>query len=169
MEMDTMTPTLSTLAGFVQVAYVTTDLEAAIELFRSRHNVVHWARLCPIEIETAKGRTARLNIGLTYVGAVQIELIQPLDGQDAVYREPLPKHGFAMRHHHLAQLIDTEEAYERQRREIAAQGVRIAVEGESPGTARYFYSDHRDTLGHYIEHIYYTPAGLAGLAQLPRN
>jgi catechol 2,3-dioxygenase-like lactoylglutathione lyase family enzyme len=164
-----MTPTLATLSGFLQVAYVTTDVEAAIEFFRTRHGVAHWARLCPIEIETLPGRAATLNIALAYVGAVQIELIQPLAGHDLVYREPLPADGFAIRFHHLAQLIDTEEAYERQRQDVAAQGVRIAVEGQSPGLARYFYSDHRDTLGHYIEHIHYSPTGLAGLAQLPRN
>jgi len=164
-----MTPTLPTLAGFIQVAYVTTHLERAIELFRSRHNVAHWARLCPIEVETAPGKTATKNIALAYVGAVQIELIQPLGGHDAVFRDALPVDRFAICQHHLAQLIDTEEAYERQRRELAAQGVRIALEGQSAGVARYFYSDHRDTLGHYIEHIHYSPAGLAMLAQLPRN
>jgi catechol 2,3-dioxygenase-like lactoylglutathione lyase family enzyme len=164
-----MTPTLPTLSGLLQVAYVTTDVEAAIDLFRTRHGVAQWARLCPIEIESLPGRTATLNIALAYAGAVQIELIQPLAGHDKVYREPLPDSGFALRFHHLAQLIDTEEAYERLRREVAAQGVRIAVEGESPGMARYFYGDHRDTLGHYIEHIHYSPAGLAALAQLPRN
>ncbi len=165
-----MTTYLSTFAGFIQIAYVTTDIEKAITLFRNRHHVERWARLCPIEIETAKGKSARLNIGLAYVGAVQIELIQPLGGHDGVYREALPEQGFAIRHHHVAQLIDTLDSFERQRAEIAAQGVRISLEGENAGMARYFYSDHRDTLGHYIEHIYYTPAGLAGMAQfVPRN
>jgi hypothetical protein len=165
-----MTPTpISTLAGFLQVAYVTTDIERAIGLFRSGHRIANWLRLCPIEIETAPGRTATLNIALAYVGPVQIELIQPVAGHDAVYRDALPAQGFAVCHHHLAQLIDSEEAYEHQRGALAQQGVAMALEGQSPGVARYFYSDHRATLGHYIEHIWYSPQGLAGLAHIPRN
>jgi hypothetical protein len=164
-----VTSTLPTLAGFLQVAYVTTDVEQAIEHFRSRHGVAQWLRLCPIEIETAPSAKATLNIALAYVGPVQIELIQPLGGHDAVYRKVLPAEGFAIRQHHFAQLIDSEESYELQRRELSLQNVPIALEGQSPGVARYFYSDHRDTLGHYIEHIWYSPSGLAGLAHIPRN
>ena len=164
-----MTAPVSTFSGFLQVAYVTTDIEQAIEFMGSHHGVLRWARLCPLEIETGKGKKAMLNIGLAYVGALQLELIQPLGGHDGVYRDALPAHGFAIRHHHVAQLIDTPENYEKQRRDVMSRNVRIALEGESPGNARYFYSDCRDSLGHYVEHIYFTPAGLASMAGLPRN
>jgi hypothetical protein len=164
-----MTPTLSTFSGFLQVAYVTTDIEEAISLFAREHNVPDWARLPDLEIESMAGRRCKLNIALAFVGPTQLELIQPVSGDDFVYREPLPRSGFAIRHHHVAQLIETEAAFEKQREELAANGVPIVIDGQTPGAARYFYTDHRETLGHYIEHIWYTPAALAGMTQLPRN
>jgi hypothetical protein len=164
-----MTPTLSTFSGFLQIAYVTTDIEEAICLFAREHNVPEWARLPNLEIASIAGRRCKLNIALAFVGATQLELIQPISGDDGVYRESLPQSGFAIRHHHIAQLIESEDAFEKQREELAANGVPIVIDGETPGAVRYFYTDHRKTLGHYVEHIWYTPAAFAGMAQLPRN
>ena len=57
-----------------------------------------------------------------------------------------------------------------QRAEMQAQGCALVIDGQAPhGVARYFYTDHRAMLGHYIEHIWYSPPGLAHMAQLPRN
>ncbi|MGF6931123.1 catechol 2,3-dioxygenase-like lactoylglutathione lyase family enzyme [Paraburkholderia sp. UCT70] len=164
-----MTPTLSPFAGLLQIAYVTSDIDQAIAYFDREHNVPEWARLPAIEIESMPGRTCTLNIALAFVGATQLELIQPLSGDDHIYRDALPASEFAIRHHHIAQLIATEAEFNRQREELAAQGMPIVLDGQMPGAARYFYTDHRATLGHYLEHIWYTPAGLAGLEQLPRN
>jgi hypothetical protein len=163
------TLSLSPFSGLLQIAYVTTDVDEAIARFAAEHNVPSWARLPGIEIESMGGRRCKLNIALAFVGAIQLELIEPLSGDDRIYRGVLPQDGFAIRHHHIAQLIESEAAFEAQRAEMAAKGVQIVVDGQSPGAARYFYTDHRATLGHYIEHIWYTPAGLAGMAQLPRN
>jgi hypothetical protein len=162
-------PSLSPFSGFLQIAYVTTDVDEAIARFVAEHNVPAWARLPGIEIESMGGRHCKLNIALAFVGQTQLELIEPLSGDDRIYREALPQTGFAIRHHHFAQLIESEAAFDTQREQMAARGVPIVVDGQSPGAARYFYTDHRATLGHYIEHIWYTHAGLAGMEQLPRN
>ncbi len=165
-----MTPTLPTFAGFVQIGYVTTDLTQAIKLFADQHNVQHWAELRDLTIEVQPGQNATLNIGLCWVGNVQLELIQPVSGATEVYREPLPAQGFAVRLHHLAQLIGTEAEFERQRNELQAQGQKLAINGaQAGGAVRYFYTDQRATLGHYIEHIYYSPEASQGMQQLPRN
>jgi hypothetical protein len=162
-------PSLSPFSGFLQIAYVTTDMDEAIARFAAEHNVPLWARMPGIEIETLGGRHCKLNIALAFVGQTQLELIEPLSGDDRIYREALPQTGFAIRHHHIAQLIESEAAFDTQREEMAARGVPIVVDGQSAGAARYFYTDHRATLGHYIEHIWYTPAGRAGMERLPRN
>jgi hypothetical protein len=163
------TPSLSPFSGFLQIGYVTTDVDEAIARFGAKHNVPAWARLPGIEIESMGGRRCRLNIALAFVGTTQLELIEPLSGDDRIYRDALPQTGFGIRHHHIAQLIESEAAFETQREEMPASGVSIVVDGQSPGAARYFYTDHRATLGHYIEHIWYTSAGLTGMQQLPRN
>lgn len=163
------TPSLSPFAGFLQIAYVCTDLTQAIAHFSQKEKVSKWVELRELPIEVQPGKQAILNVGLAFVGATQIELIQPVGGHDAIYRDALPAQGFALRFHHLAQLIESEEAFERQRSELAAQGTAIPVDGQSPGMARYFYTDRRATLGHYMEHIWYSPTGLAHMAQMPRN
>ncbi|APA89623.1 VOC family protein (plasmid) [Paraburkholderia sprentiae WSM5005] len=163
------TPSLSPFSGFLQIAYVTTDVDEAIERFCKEQKVPAWARLPGIEIESIAGRRCKLNIALAFVGSVQLELIEPLCGDDRVYRDALPRDRFAIRHHHIAQLIESEAAFETQREDMAAAGVPIVIDGQSRGYARYFYSDHRGTLGHYIEHIWYTPAGLVAMDQVPRN
>ena len=160
---------LSPFSGFLQIAYVTTDVDEATDRFGREQNVQAWARLPGIEIESIAGRRCKLNIALAFVGSVQLELIEPLSGDDRVYRDALPGDGFAIRHHHIAQLIGSEAAFETQREEMTAAGVPVVIDGQSPGYARYFYTDHRATLGHYIEHIWYTPAGLAAVEQVPRN
>ncbi|CAB3739200.1 hypothetical protein LMG27174_06534 [Paraburkholderia rhynchosiae] len=164
-----MTLTLSPFSGLHQIAYVTTDISQAIDYFAHKYNVPKWLELREIEIESMAGRKCTQNVALAYVGAIQLELIQPLLGDDHVYRDALPETEFAIRHHHVAQLIATEADFARQRDELAAQGVRIVIDGEAKGMARYFYTDHRATLGHYLEHTWFSPAGLAGMAKVPRN
>lgn len=163
-----MTP-LTTFSGFLQVAYVTTDLDQAIAHFAEHHGVSRWTPLHDLSIEIRAGEQARLNVALAFVGPTQLELIQPIGGADAIYREPLPAQGFALKFHHVAQLLDTEEAFELRREELRAQGHVFRVDGQSPGATRYFYTDYRDTLGHYVETCWYTPAGRGFMAQIARN
>jgi hypothetical protein len=160
---------LSNFAGFQQIAYVTTDLAWAIRYFANDHGVARWAELPDMQVETMPERSCCVHVALCWVSDLQLELIQPLGGDDSVYRAPLPTDGFALRLHHLAQLIHTEADYEAQRQALRVHGAPIVFDGHRPGTARYFYTDHRQTLGHYIEHVWYTPAGMESMLGLPRN
>lgn len=154
--------------GFLQMAYVTADLDAAMQKFGQRYGVSNWLPMPGIEVETAPGKAATANIALAYVGSVQLELIEPVGGDDAIYREAVPSSG--TRFHHFAQQIATEVELDAAEAAARAQLVPIAMHGSSGGgLVRYFYTDHRDTLGHYVEHIWYAPEMVAFLDQVPRN
>lgn len=154
--------------GFIQIAYVTNDFDRSLKYFAERHGIPKFMELRDLSIEIQPGKTALNNIGLAFVGDVQIEIINPLSGECAIYKDPLPEKEFAVRFHHVAQLIDTEEEYEAQREAQRKLGKKIAIDGASPGNARYFYTDYRDELGHYIEHIWYSEQGRAMFPMIPR-
>jgi hypothetical protein len=74
---------------------------------------------------TGPGREAVCNIALAYVGAIEIEVFEPLEGDVQLYRDYLPADGaFAVRHHHLSRLFDNREALERQIAAYSSAGSR---------------------------------------------
>lgn len=159
----------SPFSNFCQNAYVTTDFDQALAHFRERYGIPRFFELRDGEMETAPGRYAGVHVGFAWVGRLQIELIQPLGGFDAIYREGLPEDGaFAMRFHHTCQLVESEAEYETLLLDIEQRGLAIAAQGQHGGHVRYLYIDARAELGHYLEHTYYTPAGLALFEQVPR-
>jgi hypothetical protein len=91
------------LAGFDQIAYVTTDLARACATFGDygipRFHIVE--RDLDVAVRGERG-TMRLKLGFAAIGAVEIELIEPCGGQVEIYTEALPQDGrFAIALHHL--------------------------------------------------------------------
>lgn len=159
-------PAFAPYKGFLQIAYVTTDFDRALAEFASQYGVPKWLQLRNLEIETGKDRSCHAHVALTYVGDTQLEVIQPLGGDDTVYRHGLPEQGYALRLNHLAQLVETEAELETIHAEVVAKGIAVSMHGTGGGgTARYFYTDHRASLGHYLEHVWYSPQGLAFLRE----
>lgn len=157
-------------AGVYQVAYVTTDLNFAMEQFAISHRVKQFLEMRPMRYAIGPGQEAVCDIALAYVGAVELEIIQPLEGDVQVYRDFLPRDGrFAVAFHHIATLFDSADALEERLAAHRSAGVRIPVDGASPGAARYFYADFREQLGHYVESIYFEPAARSFLQSIPRS
>ena len=82
---------------------------------------------------------------------MEIELIQPLDGDVGIYRNFLPKEGFGIRFHHLCELFENDEEFDNRFESYRKLGKLFPVVGELPGMARYYYCDFCAELGHYIE------------------
>lgn len=88
---------------FVQLAWVVADIEGAEDLFKRNHGVEHWTRLPAIhfgpETCTYRGRPADFvsHIALSYVGDLQLELIEPVSGA-SIYSEFLNAHGPGLHH-----------------------------------------------------------------------
>lgn len=159
---------LAPFPGFFQVAYVTEDIERAQRQFQATHGIPQFHELRDIHYQTNGGREAHCHVSLAYVGATEIELIQPIDGDVQLYRDFLPRDGSAVRFHHLCKMFDSDEAYDRQIEAFTQMGKSFPINGKAPGIGRYFYCDFRAELGHYIEGIVFEPDARPWLSSIPR-
>jgi hypothetical protein len=142
--------------AFRQTAWVTNDIDAAIEVFARDYGAVNWYRAQNLSLQTGPGAFAQTNIALAKRGGAELELIQPLGGADRVYAESLklPGEGLQICFHHICYILPTMEALERVRQAAVARGRAIVLAGSSERGSTYFYTDDRSTLGHFVEYIY---------------
>jgi hypothetical protein len=168
MEVVPVSPPLSPFARVAQLAYVTNDFDWGLQALRERYGIREMLQLRDQAVEVQPQRHATLHIGLALAGEMQVELIEPRGGEDRVYRAEMPLGAPALHFHHIAELFETEEMLLAAEADYSRKGVAIAIRGSVPGMMRYFYTDHRAALGHFIEHAYYTIEGRQFLATLPR-
>jgi hypothetical protein len=145
--------------GHYQNAYVTHDLERAMELTR------YWPGLGDFRVfdasmllKTPSGEKASsVRVALAWAGGLQIELIQPVSGYLDPYRSALPDDpkDAVPRFHHIA--VRRDDLAE-MRREVDSLGLDWAFESGGPGLTCLFL-DARQRLGHYFEFVFATSAG----------
>jgi hypothetical protein len=162
--------------GFFQLAYVTTDLEQAIATYREHYGVERFLRVpMSFEASTPDGvKSARLSAAFAYVGATQIELIEPIEGSLTLYADALPSGGeepaFALRLHHVGCWLRDRARWDAFRAGLDSSKHRIALEsmlGEHE--SQYLYLDERARLGHYCEYMWLDAPASAFFASIPRN
>ncbi|MGI4746866.1 MAG: VOC family protein [Janthinobacterium lividum] len=143
-------------AGFRQVAYVTSDLDAAMALFERDYGVPGFYSFSNADNGVALPGDPQLRIALARVGGVEIELIEPIGDTAPLYSAALPDgDALAIRFHHVAIGIDgTIEDWQRHRDAIDPSLHPIVVEGGLGDVMRYIYTDERKALGHYVEHVW---------------
>ena len=158
------------LANLMQVAWVTPDLDRSMAQFAERYRVPDFFVTdvsYPARFFDESG-VMQLRLALANIDNMQIELIQPVSGGvDRIYREVLPTDGaHANVFHHLCVRVDGSledwDAY------IAALGPdkKIAHTGDPGPGVRFIYTDERDTLRIYLEHVWYEPAYYAQLSAM---
>lgn len=147
------------LQGHYQNAYVVHDLDRAMELIAERHNVNGFHAIdAQMVLRTPAGeKPAHFRVALGWVGALQIELIQPISGYVDAYTAYLPadKSDPSPRLHHVAVRRDDLGAM---REEIERLRLPKVFEGEGPGLVCALL-DARASLGHYLEYVWATPEG----------
>ncbi len=101
-----MTGTLLRLENHYQNAYITRDIDAAIDVFRARHGFDAFQRYeISYELRTRAGAgTASIKLALGWIGNVQYELIQPVSGLVDVYTSGLPEQSI-LKFHHVAMRV----------------------------------------------------------------
>ncbi len=147
------------LKGHYQNAYVTHDLARAMDMISQRYGVADYITFEPeMALRTAEGeRMQRVKVAATWVGWLQIELIEPVSGFVDPFLPYLPadKADAVPRLHHISLRRESLE-------EIAAESDRLGLpfvcEGGIPDLV-FRYLDARDTLGHYLEYVWASPAG----------
>ncbi|MDE2302932.1 MAG: VOC family protein [Sphingomonadales bacterium] len=147
------------LRGFFQNAYVTRNLDRAVALWSSTLGCGGFAamdfELC---LRTAQGdRPVQLRVATAWIGALQVELIEPVSGHVAPYLQGLPadRTDFVPRFHHVAVRREDAGAL---RREVAALGLPIVFETSGNGIASTLV-DASARLGHPIEFVCADAAG----------
>jgi glyoxalase/bleomycin resistance protein/dioxygenase superfamily protein len=145
------------LRGHYQNAYVTHDLDAAMDLLTKRYGLKDYIVFEPdMILKTPQGdKASSVRAALAWDGGLNIELIQPVSGHLDHYLPFLPKdkNDPTPRFHHVAVRRDDEQAM---REEIDRLGLPLAFEGQVPGLI-FIYLDARESLGHYFEYIWATP------------
>jgi hypothetical protein len=138
-----------------QNAYVTRDLDGALEIFRARYGFDKFRRMeVSYELTTRAGRgTASVKLALGWIGEVQYELIEPVSGLIDVYQEGLSVES-PLRFHHVCMRVPDWAEF---RARVDQERFPVAMEGGTPGHLLWLYLDARDTLGHYLEYCWMTP------------
>jgi hypothetical protein len=87
------------------------------------------------------------------LGDVQIELIRPVEGAIAMYRDMIVP-GTPATFHHVGIRVDTWAEAEDQRQRF---GLEWTTLGHTPNICDFGYLDTRRTIGHYVEFLYLYP------------
>lgn len=140
-----------------QIAYVTNDLDRALRQFSESMGLERYYLIDTQQEPSHPGQPA-LKIALVRSAGTEFEIIQPLGYNDAVWSSALPADGsFTLKFHHLGVTVDGPvEEFERYRATWDAQHHPIVVDGWAGDMARWFYTDERATLGHYLEHCWFS-------------
>jgi hypothetical protein len=151
------------LAEHFQVAYVTTDLAAACEMFASHLGVRRFSKLGgPLK---AGGH---IEARFAWVGSVMYEIIQASGPGSDLYMDRLPQtKGFAVKHHHLGFLLQNREQWDAVISKAQHLGWSIPHRNDNPLVEVCFID--ATELGHYLEYFLPKQAGLDFFNSVPRH
>jgi len=139
-----------------QIGFLVEDLEACIHSYNNQFGISGWQVYTygPDNLNRmiyrGKNTAYSIHIGLNYIGATRIELIQPLEGL-TIFTEFIEKHGYGQ--HHLGIYVNNiKEAIT----EAEAAGFIVIMEGGGhglDGDGFFAYLNTEETLGTTYELI----------------
>ena len=140
------------LGGIMQMAYIVPDMRKAIDEWVRRLNVGPWFLLDHFTGERpvyrGKPSTADVAIAMSFAGHMNIELIQPNDGNPSVYKEAIDARGYGFHHWGIACTdVDAEV------RRYQAMGMEEAFRAGVPTGGDVVYMDARGALPGFVELI----------------
>lgn len=151
------------LKGHMQNAYVTHDIDKAVEIVGNRYGLEQWQRVEPdMVVKTVHGdKPLVCRVASAWAGGLNIELIEPVSGFVDHYVSMLPadRHDAVPRFHHVSLRRDDEAEM---RAEIVRLGLPLAFEGpvaikDNIPSLVFIYLDGRASLGHYVEFTWKSP------------
>lgn len=140
-------------ANIWQVAYVTDDLDRAMETAKERFGVEQIIEV-PTGGEFYRGDERvdwNTRIAMGARGGLIFELIQPVSGEIEFYNRFLPKSGGLGFHHFAAFVPVGDEAWDSLKGVLAEQGLGIDYTLIIPNRVRAGYIDATADLGHFLE------------------
>lgn len=143
-----------------QVAYVTSHLEKGIKHLKLMREI-QTKDLGPTTIPVDPGGSVTIRMAMGFVGPVIFEVIEPVGGNDDIYRNWLSgTHSHELVFHHIAYRAHTLDELEEVRSRCVENGLPVVMTGGIENRGRFFYADATAMLGHYIEYVYVTPERL---------
>lgn len=136
----------------VQIAWVTTDLDATENALTTLLGARKWVRVPDVHFGpdtcTYRGRPADFtaNISFSYAGDTQLELIEPVTG-DSIYTEFLQRAGAGL--HHICMEVDDVDA--------AVGSAEVVQRGTMPGGMEFAYVSAEAAGVPYIEIAHIPP------------
>ena len=151
-----------------QVAYVTNDLVAAMDLIKAEYGAPGFFKLSNIQPGEDPSGKPVLKIAMTVIGGVEIELIEPVGDTAPIFRDVLPEgDDLAIRFHHVAERIGGPIAnWDAHLSSIDQARHPVVFDGGVGDMLRYIYTDERAFLGHFVEHVWMSPELLAQMKEL---
>lgn len=144
-----------------QIAYVTNDVDRAVEVFRRRFGV---AAFRESDAELPSG--AAIKVRAVWLGGVIYEITCGAGPGMDLWACGAPAAGFVLRHHHFGFLVPDDDAWEALEREIARGGWTVKQRSDTPGFGRIACIEAPE-LGHYLEYIMPGPELLARFEATP--
>ena len=150
-----------------QVAYLVDDAKAAIESLGHRFGVEKWDLM---DMMALHGPDSPVRfIGNAWVGEMMIEVIEPDERIDSIYKDWKKDSSAALRFHHLGFLVDSTEEFEAAKAQLVAQGFPVVFDGSFGEVLDFCYVDTTAELGHYYEIIWLKPEGVNFFGRVPVN
>jgi hypothetical protein len=151
------------LAEHFQMAYVTTDMTRALDLFKTRFGIQKFSRL---EGEMPAGGHIRAEFA--WVGTIMYELICASGPGSSIYMDRLPSGGgFHIKHHHLGFLLRSREQWDAMMNKARDCGWSVPYHNDNRLVEVCFVD--ATELGHYLEYFLPKPAGLSFFESVPRH
>ncbi len=155
------------LSNIIQSGYVTTDLDRALKYFGEALGMRNFSISRDYGIPR-NDPYMKINLAMGTIDGHIIELIEPVSGRDGVYRDGLPRDGFAIRFHHHCYSVKTEPVWNETQLMLEKLNFPIVMRNTFSGYFDSLYADTRAALGVYTEYVYLTPDG-EKLFNLPAN
>ncbi|OBJ48775.1 VOC family protein [Mycobacterium asiaticum] len=144
----------------IQIAWVTTDLDATETALTGLLGVRKWIRMPEVHFApdscTYRGRPADFvaGVSLSYLGDMQLELLAPVRGEN-IYSDFLRDHGPGL--HHICVEAESPERFDAAVADAAGHGANVVQEGTMPGGLRFAYVAAPQSGVPFLEIAYLSP------------
>lgn len=147
-----------------QLGYVTADLDAAMEQYRSLYGIDKFMVINTADLNPEPA----LRVAMAWHGPIMIELIQPIDEPNPVYVDVVRASNSLTTLHHFGHVCTDEAEWDEMLAALDAENVPVVVRGDVPGLIKFVYGDFRPTNGHYREYVL-LQGDKSFFDQIPRN
>lgn len=143
-----------------QIAWVTRDLDATETALTGLLGVKKWVRIPEVHFApdacSYRGEPADFvaSISLSYLGDMQLELIEPVRGEN-IYSDFLRDNAPGL--HHICMEADSPERFDAALAEAADRGAAVVQQGVMPGGIRFAYVSAPHAAVPYVEIAYIAP------------